>query len=580
MSKKMVMKRLLGYLKGYRLRLIVVLIFAVFSTIFMVLAPYVMGLITTTLFSGLRAGAFDWERIVMLLLVLGALYLIAQLFALLQGFGMAKLTTNVMKNLRQDINEKMQRLQLNYYDSHTHGDVMSVITNDVDIINNTISQNLTTIVTQVVTAIGILIMMLMISPALTIIPVIMVPLSLISAAGVMKASGKHFSRQQELLGELNGSIEENYNGHQVVQSFDYQKRAKAYFASLNEKLRESARQAETTSGAIYPITAMVNDMGYVVCAAVGCIWVIAGKIAIGNVQAMMEYTYKFEEPFSTLAGMAGSLAATMAAGERIFQLLDMEEEASDMENGQVPMQQNGRVCFENVRFGYVKENPLMENISFAVEPGQKVAIVGPTGAGKTTLINLLMRFYEVDGGRILVDGVDSRRMSRAELRKHFGMVLQDTWLFEGTIAENIGYANHQLSREQIIAAAKTACAHDFIKTLPNGYDMMLSEGAENISQGEKQLLTIARAIAADPEIMILDEATSNVDTHTEALIQRAMEKLMRGRTSFVIAHRLSTIRDADVIFYMEDGDIKEMGNHQTLIEKDGKYAALYRTQFA
>ena len=580
MSKKMVMKRLLGYLKGYRLRLTVVLIFAVFSTIFMVLAPYVMGLITTTLFSGLRAGAFDWERIVMLLLVLGALYLIAQLFALLQGFGMAKLTTNVMKNLRQDINEKMQRLQLNYYDSHTHGDVMSVITNDVDIINNTISQNLTTIVTQVVTAIGILIMMLTISPALTIIPVIMVPLSLISAAGVMKASGKHFSRQQELLGELNGYIEENYNGHQVVQSFDYQKRAKAYFASLNEKLRESARQAETTSGAIYPITAMVNDMGYVVCAAVGCIWVIAGKIAIGNVQAMMEYTYKFEEPFSTLAGMAGSLAATMAAGERIFQLLDMEEEASDMENGQVPMQQNGRVCFENVRFGYVKENPLMENISIVVEPGQKVAIVGPTGAGKTTLINLLMRFYEVDGGRILVDGVDSRRMSRAELRKHFGMVLQDTWLFEGTIAENIGYANHQLSKEQIIAAAKTACAHDFIKTLPNGYDMMLSEGAENISQGEKQLLTIARAIAADPEIMILDEATSNVDTHTEALIQRAMEKLMRGRTSFVIAHRLSTIRDADVIFYMEDGDIKEMGNHQALIEKDGKYAALYRTQFA
>lgn len=580
MDKITVYKRLLSYLKGYRLRLTVVLLFAALSTVFMVLAPYVMGLITTTLFSGIRTGHFDGSRIVSLLLVLGALYCIAQLFALLQGFGMARLTTNVMQNLRQDIHEKMQRLPLNYYDSHTHGDVLSVITNDVDIINNTISQSLTTIVTQVVTAIGILLMMLMISPVLTIIPVLMVPLSLLSAAGVMKASGKHFQTQQGLLGTLNGYIEENYNGHQVVQAFGYQERAKAHFAQLNEKLRESACKAETTSGAITPITAMVNDMGYVVCAAVGCIWAVAGKITIGNVQAMMEYTYKFEEPFSTLAGMAGSLAATGAAGERIFDLLDTEEESAEDASAQALQVKNGCVRFENVQFGYTKDAPLMKDISFTVEPGQKVAIVGPTGAGKTTLINLLMRFYEIDGGRILVDGVDCRALTRAELRQHFGMVLQDTWLFEGTIAQNIAFANDQLSREEIVAAAQSACAHDFIKTLPGGYDMILNEGAENISQGEKQLVTIARAIAADPEIMILDEATSNVDTHTEALLQKAMKRIMHGRTSFVIAHRLSTIRDADVILYMEEGDIKEMGSHQMLMKKNGRYAALYRSQFA
>lgn len=366
----------------------------------------------------------------------------------------------------------------------------------------------------------------------------------------------------------------------MVQSFGYQKRSGERFEELNQELCESSRKAETAAGTVSPITTLVNDMGYVICAGIGCLRAIGGLITVGNVQAMLEYTRRFAEPFSTLAGMAGSFGAATAAGKRIFDLLDAEEEELDAKKSETPETNAGSVVFEKVRFGYTPQRTLMKGVNVTVKPGQKVAIVGPTGAGKTTLINLLMRFYEVNGGRILVDGTDIRSMTRKELRDRFGMVLQDTWLFEGTIAENLGYAEDGMSREKIVAAAKSACAHDFIKTLPGGYDMMLTRGAENISQGERQLLTIARAIASDPEIMILDEATSNVDTHTEALIQKAMARLMQGRTSFVIAHRLSTIRDADMILYMEDGDIKEVGNHEELMEKNGKYAALYNSQFA
>lgn len=554
MKNTTIFKRLLGYLKAYRLRLFFVLLSAVISTAFMVLAPFLVGKVTTTLFASIADKVFYWETIIWLLAALAALYFVSQLFSFLQGFGMAKITANVMQTIRREIDEKMHRLKLNYYDVHTHGDILSVITNDVDTINNTISQNLTSIVTQVTTAIGVLIMMLMISPKLSLIPIVMVPLSLLSAAGVMKASEKYYGEQQELLGKLNGYVEEMYNGQSVVQTFNYQERAKKKFSQLNDALKNSSRKAETTAGAISPITTLVNDLGYVLCAALGCLWVIAG--------------------------MVGSFGAAAAAGNRIFGLLDAEEEIPDSDQCIVPDDRSGRVTFENVTFGYTPDHLLMNGIDLTVEPGQKVAVVGPTGAGKTTLINLLMRFYEVNNGSIKVDGTKITDMPREELRDRFGMVLQDTWLFEGTIGENIGYAEDNMKKEKIVEAAKSACAHSFIKTLPGGYDMTLSKGAENISQGERQLLTIARAIASDPEIMILDEATSNVDTHTEVLIQKAMAELMKGRTSFVIAHRLSTIRDADMILYMEDGDIKEVGNHEELMKKNGKYAALYMSQFA
>lgn len=573
-------KRLLGYLKTYRLRLFFVLLFASVSTVFTVMAPFVIGKVTTTLFDSISDGVFYWETILWLLAALVCLYLISQFFSFLQGFHMAKITSNVMRKIRSDIDEKMHKLKLNYYDTHTHGDILSVITNDVDTINNTVSQNLTSIVTQVITAIGILLMMLSISPKLTLIPVIMVPLSLLSAAGVMKSGSKYYGKQQELLGELNGYIEEMYNGQQVVQSFNYQNSAKQRFSELNEELKNSSYKAETTAGAVSPITTFVNDTGYVICAAIGCLSAIGGFITVGNVQAMLEYTRRFAEPFSSLAGMAGSFGAAKAAGDRIFALLDAEEEIPESENAIIPEDHSGSVTFENVKFGYTPDRMLINNVNLTVKPGQKVAIVGPTGAGKTTLINLLMRFYEINDGAIKVDGVNICDMTRKELRDRFGMVLQDTWLFEGSIADNLGYAQENMDRDKIIASAKSACAHNFIKTLPGGYDMELSKGAENISQGERQLLTIARAIASDPEIMILDEATSNVDAHTEVLIQRAMAELMKGRTSFVIAHRLSTIRDADMILYMEDGDIKEIGNHEELMAKNGKYAVLYNSQFA
>ena len=580
MKKNNTIQRLLGYLKAYRGKLTLVMLAAIISTGFMVLAPYLIGKITTTLFASVADGVFYWEEILLLLAGLVALYLISQLFSFLQGWGMANITAKVMQTLRRDIDEKMHRLKLNYYDTHTHGDILSVITNDVDTINNCLSQNLTSIVTQLVTAIGVLIMMLCISPKLTLIPVIMVPLSLISAGGAMKASEKHYAKQQDLLGQLNGYVEEMYNGQAVVQFFNYQQRAKAAFGKLNEDLKNTSRKAETTAGAISPITTLVNDLGYVACAVLGCLWAIVGRITVGNVQAMLEYTWRFAEPFSTIAGMVGSFGAATAAGSRIFRLLDAEEEVPETKEPVVPASRKGAVSFHNVTFGYSADKILMKGINLEVKPGQKVAVVGPTGAGKTTLINLLMRFYELTGGSISVDGVNITDMSRQELRDRFGMVLQDTWLFEGTIADNIGYAEDEMDREKIIAAAKAAGAHSFIKTLPGSYDMILSKGAENISQGERQLLTIARAIASDPEIMILDEATSNVDTHTEVAIQNAMAQLMKGRTSFVIAHRLSTIRDADMILYMEDGDIKEVGNHQQLMALNGKYTALYNSQFS
>lgn len=578
MKNTTIFKRLLGYLKAYRLRLFFVLLSAVISTAFMVLAPFLVGKVTTTLFASIADKVFYWETIIWLLAALVALYFVSQLFSFLQGFGMAKITANVMQTIRREIDEKMHRLKLNYYDVHTHGDILSVITNDVDTINNTISQNLTSIVTQVTTAIGVLIMMLMISPKLSLIPIVMVPLSLLSAAGVMKASEKYYGEQQELLGKLNGYVEEMYNGQSVVQTFNYQERAKKKFSQLNDALKNSSRKAETTAGAISPITTLVNDLGYVLCAALGCLWAIAGKIAVGNVQAMLEYTWRFAEPFSAIAGMVGSFGAAAAAGNRIFGLLDAEEEIPDSDQCIVPDDRSGRVTFENVTFGYTPDHLLMNGIDLTVEPGQKVAVVGPTGAGKTTLINLLMRFYEVNNGSIKVDGTKITDMPREELRDRFGMVLQDTWLFEGTVRENLVYCTPNVSDERMKEACRAVGLDHFVRTLQHGYDTVLNDQV-NLSQGQKQQLTIARAMIADKPMLILDEATSSVDTRTELQIQNAMDELMKNRTSFVIAHRLSTIKNADLILVLKDGDVIESGTHEELLAKKGFYADLYNSQF-
>ena len=573
-------KRLFKYLGRHKLRLVLVMLAAVLATVFTVLAPAVTGGITSELYAGVAGGEFDWEAIIFLLIALVALYLVSQLFTLLQNFGMTKLTARVMQSLRSDIDAKMHSLKLSYYDTHTHGEILSTITNDVDTVNSALSQNLTAIVTEAVTAIGILVMMLALSPSLALIAIAMVPLSLLASMGVMRSGAKRYAEQQELIGRLNGCIEEFYNGQELVSVFNYTGRAREQFEEINSALRVTAEKAETASGKVGPITDLVNNLGYALSAVLGCLSVLRGGMLIGDVQAMLQYTKQFSQPFTSIAGMAGSFGAAGAAAGRIFALLDAEEETPDPEPGAVPERRDGAVEFRHVAFGYTPERQLMRDVNFTVKPGQKVAVVGPTGAGKTTLINLLMRFYDVDSGAIYVDGVDTRSMTRRELRDRFGMVLQDAWLFEGTVRENIGYAEDGMSGDKIKSAAKNASVDGFIRTLPGGYDFVLDAGAENVSQGQRQLLTIARAMASDPEIMILDEATSNVDTHTEQLIQNAMNRLMRGRTSFVIAHRLSTIRDADMILYMENGDILEQGTHEELLARSGKYAALYMSQFA
>ena len=597
-------KRLFSYMKPYKGRVILAVLASFVGTLFTVLAPRLLGDITTVLYAGVVDGKWFVEEtggvvdpttvwvqspfipvgkiqaVIWLVVVLVVMYTLSYILCSASNRTMARIASYMVKDIRTDIDNKMHRMKLNYYDTHTNGEILSIVTNDVDAVNTLLGKNLFQILTAVVTMVGVLIMLLGINGWLTLIAVAMIPATFLSTIPIMKLGGKSFAAQQALLGAVNGCVEETYDGQNVVSSFNYQEKAEKRFDALNEELREKAMKAEKYSGTIMPITQMINNIGYAVSGLVGCLLVLDGQLTVGNVQSALQYTKTFQQPFTTFAQMSSQLSAALAAGQRIFGLLDAEEEIPDAEQGQVPAVCDGTVEFRHVRFGYTPDHPLMQDVSFRVKPGQKIAIVGPTGAGKTTLINLLMRFYEIDGGEILVDGIHTKEMTRHELRKHFGMVLQDTWLFEGTILDNLKYsAEREVSMEEIEAATKSVCADTFIRTMPGGYDMKLSKGAENISQGQRQLLTIARAIIADPEIMILDEATSNVDAHTEQAIQNAMTVLLKGRTSFVIAHRLSTIRDANVILYMENGDIKEVGDHDTLMKLNGKYAVLYNSQF-
>ena len=603
MSSK-VYKRLFSYLKPYKGRFILAVLATFIGTLFTVIAPRLLGDITTVLFAGVTDGKWFVEEkngvvdastvwvqspflpigkiqaIIWLVVVLTVMYFLSYIFCSASNRTMARIASNMVKDIRTDIDQKMHRMKLDYYDTHTNGEILSVVTNDVDAVNTLLGKNLFQIITAAVTLVGVLFMLLGINIWLTLIAAALIPATFLTTIPIMKLGGKSFARQQALLGRVNGYVEETYDGQNVVSSFNYQEKAKKRFDALNEELCEKAERAEKYSGSIMPFTQMVNNIGYAVSGLVGCLLVLDGRLTVGNVQSALQYTKTFQQPFTTFAQMSSQLSAAHAAGQRIFGFLDAEEEIPDAKEGQVPTSCSGTVEFKHVQFGYTPDHLLMTDVSFRVMPGQKIAIVGPTGAGKTTLINLLMRFYEIGGGEILVDGVNTKEMTRHELRKHFGMVLQDTWLFEGTILDNLKYsADREVSMEEIEAATKSVCADSFIRTMPGGYDMELSKGAENISQGQRQLLTIARAIIADPEIMILDEATSNVDAHTEQAIQNAMAVLLKGRTSFVIAHRLSTIRDANVILYMENGDIKEVGDHDTLMKQNGKYAVLYNSQF-
>lgn len=600
-----VLKRLLSYVRNYKGKFTFALVLAVIGTLLTVVAPMLLGDITSILFAGVSDGhwfvetAADgtvkaetvrvWigsialgkvQTAVVAALFAAVLYLLSTFFCGAANNRLATVASRVVHDLRADIEGKMHKLSLNYYDTRPNGDTLSVITNDVDAINTLLGKYLYQVVNNAISLVGVLVMLTMINGWLALIALLMIPCTVLLTGPVQGLSSKNYNAQQNMLGEVNGYVEEMYNGLNVVSSFNYQQKAIDKFDKMNEELQSKTQKAEIFSGAVMPLTHAVNNIGYALSALVGCIFAINGIMTVGNVQSALQYTKNCQQPFTVVSQMASQLATAIAAGERVFELLDAEEEVPDPAEGKVPTTCNGTVEFEHVQFGYVPGKKLMEDVSFQAKPGQKVAIVGPTGAGKTTLINLLMRFYEINGGRIMVDGVNSKEMTRQELRRHFSMVLQETWLFEGTIRDNLKYGvSREVSDEEIVEAAKSVCADNFIRTMPGGYDMMLSKGAENISQGQRQLLTIARAIIANPEIMILDEATSNVDAHTEQVIQDAMATLMKGRTSFVIAHRLSTIRDSDTILYMESGDIKEVGNHDTLMALGGKYAALYNSQF-
>ncbi|TMV51967.1 ABC transporter ATP-binding protein [Paenibacillus mesophilus] len=580
------MKRLLGYLKQRKGQLFIVFVAAVLSTVFGIVSPKIMGQVTTKLFEGAMAklkgvagAAIDFEYIWHILLILIGLYALSALFTFVQQYIVAGVAQQVVFSLRKDVQNKLNRLPLKYFDSRTHGEILSRATNDVDNIGNTLQQVLSQFISSVVLLVGIIVMMLTISPLLTLITIITLPLSVLVTKKVASRSQKYFASQQKTLGELNGHVEEMYGGHTIVKAFGHEKKSIESFNAINEKLYDSGWRAQFVSGIIMPLMMFVGNIGYVLVCVVGGIFVTRQAITIGDVQAFIQYSQQFTMPITQVANIANLIQSSLASAERVFELLDETEEVPEAVKSNALAGVKGNVAFRDVSFGYKDDAPLLEGMSIAIRPGQTVAIVGPTGAGKTTLVNLLMRFYEIGGGAITIDGVDIRELKRSRLRELFGMVLQDTWLFNGTIRDNIAYGREGATEEEVVQAAKAAYADHFIRTLPEGYDTVLNEEASNLSQGQKQLLTIARAILADPAILILDEATSSVDTRTEVHIQKAMHDLMKGRTSFVIAHRLSTIRDADLILVMNHGRVIEQGNHEQLLAMDGFYTDLYYSQF-
>lgn len=576
--------RLLSYMGKFKFALIGVLLFAVGSTLFNVVGPKILGQATTELFSGLvakvqGAGSINFGKIGTILLLLLGLYLLSALFSFIQGWIMTGVTQRLCYRLRRDISEKIHRMPMKYFESKTVGEVLSRITNDIDTLGQSLNQSVTQLITSVTTIIGVIIMMLSINTIMTGVTIVILPVSMVLVMIVVKHSQKYFRAQQAFLGTINGQVEETYSGHNVVRAFNREQAVLDEFRETNKKLYQSAWKSQFFSGLMQPIMQFIGNLGYVAVAVLGAILAAAGTIQVGDIQSFIQYVRNFTQPITQMAQVSNMLQSMAAAAERVFEFL-AEEEEDQLAESPVPASSiQGQVTFDHVRFGYDPNKIIIGDFSATVEPGQTVAIVGPTGAGKTTMVKLLMRFYDVQSGAIRIDGHDVRDFNRSELREAFGMVLQDTWLFKGTIMENIRYGRLDATDEEVIAAAKAAHVHHFIQTLPGGYQMELSEDASNISQGQRQLLTIARAILADNKIMILDEATSSVDTRTEQLIQKAMNNLMKGRTSFVIAHRLSTIKDADLILVMKDGDIIEQGNHQTLLEKNGFYATLYNSQF-
>ncbi|MFD2703363.1 ABC transporter ATP-binding protein [Paenibacillus shunpengii] len=575
------MKRLVRYLKPQNTILIVVFIMAILSTVFTIVSPKLMAVATNILSEPLfdPNAAIDFVEIARILMWLGALYLLSSLFAYIQQYLMAGVSQRVVFEMREQINDKLSRLPLKYFDGRTHGEILSRATNDVDNISNTLQQSLAQFITSFVTLVGVIVMMLTISPLLTLITVLTLPLSLIVVAVVASRSQGYFVGQQKRLGELNGHVEEMYTGHNVIKAFGREEQSIRDFDKINEELYETGWKAQFISGLIMPLMMFIGNIGYVLICVVGGILVSTRSLDVGSILAFIQYSRQFSQPINQLANIANVIQSTVASAERVFELLDETEEVPEQDTARISSKVQGAVTFEHVKFGYSEDKPLITDMNVDVKPGQTVAIVGPTGAGKTTLINLLMRFYEVQGGTIRIDGVDITDMPRSRLRSMFGMVLQDTWLFNGTIYDNIAYGREGASETEVRQAAVAARADHFIRTLPDGYQTVLNEEASNISQGQKQLLTIARAILANPSILILDEATSSVDTRTETLIQQAMNELMKDRTSFVIAHRLSTIRDADVILVMNHGDVIEKGTHQELLVANGFYAELYNSQF-
>ncbi len=578
------MKKLMGYLTQYKIGLLLVVIFAIGSTIFNIAGPKILGKATTELFHGLISkvsggSGIDFDKIAKILIGLMCLYVCSALFSFIQGYIMTGVSQKLTYRMRKEISEKIDRLPMGYFDKMTHGEILSRITNDVDTLSQSLNQSATQVITSVATIIGVLVMMLSISPLMTVIAILILPLSMGLIGMIVKRSQRYFKEQQEYLGYVNGQVEEVYGGHNIVKAFNKEDDVIDEFDRDNDRLYRSAWKSQFLSGMMMPIMQFVGNLGYVAVVILGGYLAIKKTIEVGDIQSFIQYVRNFTQPIQQVAQVANMLQSTAAASERVFEFLGEPEEEAAPENPVVLKNPEGAVEFEHVHFGYNPEHTIIHDFSVKVEPGQKIAIVGPTGAGKTTMVKLLMRFYDVSGGSIKVDGHDIREFDRGELRRMFGMVLQDTWLFKGSIEDNIRYGKLDATHEDVVKAADAAYAHRFIQTLPGGYGMELNEEASNVSQGQKQLLTIARAILADPKILILDEATSSVDTRTEMRIQKAMDNLMKGRTSFIIAHRLSTIRDADLILVMKEGDIVEMGRHEELLAKNGFYADLYNSQF-